>query len=230
MGALLSRWDESHPIALLGLDSSGKTTFMLQAKTRFSPKDGVPTRPTIGFDIDDQTMLRRQLKIFDMGGQEATRKIWLDYVSLAEVVIYLVDITDPDRWSLALDQLTSLLLREFTTRKEGEETPALRTAPILILYNKCDLVSEQRLKEALPKLRALTRKKFKDLYEQNPLLPPREVRDIPVSLLMGWGGKEVEQTLTYYLYMYYTPWWLSLLVPGESLQPSESTAVVWGAG
>lgn len=227
MGALLSRWDDCHPIALLGLDSAGKTTFMMQMRDRFPPKDSIDTRPTIGFDINDQWIMNRNTKLFDMGGQERTRRLWLDYVAIAEVVVYIIDITDRDRWELAIENLTALLLSDFTTMqlKKTDESK-LATAPILILYNKVDIISDQKLKEILPSIRACVRKNLNDLYAKNPLMGPHEVRDLPCSLLKGWGAKEIEQTLAYYLYIYSTSWWMSLLVPSNSLQPSPASTLI----
>jgi GTP-binding protein SAR1 len=77
----------------------------------------------------------------DLGGHAAARRLWKDYYSTTDGIVYLVDCADGARFPEAKEELSRLL-----TAQE------LSTVPFLVLGNKIDLkqaVSERDLKASL---------------------------------------------------------------------------------
>lgn len=64
-----------------------------------------------------------------MGGHEAVRHLWQDYVCECNAVLFLLDSTDHDRLEEAGFELDALI---------GEKV--VEDVPVAILCNKCDLV------------------------------------------------------------------------------------------
>jgi len=121
----------------LGLDNAGKTTLLGFLK------DGHlrSARPTQQPNQEELVLDRLSFKTFDLGGHKSARVLWKDYCIDADVIVFLVDATDRDRFAEAKEELDGLLkMDEFAQ------------VPILVLGNKIDLrtaVSEQELRAAL---------------------------------------------------------------------------------
>lgn len=67
-------------------------------------------------------------KTWDLGGHEAARKTWKNYVAFVDAIIYLVDATNPKRFEESRLELEGLL-----------EMPELGDVPFAILGNKIDM-------------------------------------------------------------------------------------------
>lgn len=120
----------SGTILLLGLDNAGKTTLLHRLRTGsvqpFPPTD----RPHLDAFAVEGTGI--QFAAWDLGGHEAVRHLWEDYVCDANAVVFLVDVTDYDRFEEVRDELDALIA-------EG----SVEGVPVAVLLNKCDLETAQ---------------------------------------------------------------------------------------
>jgi GTP-binding protein SAR1 len=124
-------------IALFGLDNSGKTTLLYRLKyDQKIPLSPIKKPPqTEEFIIDNATF-----NIFDLEGFNEDRKIWREYYSRINGVVYVIDAADPSRFADSKIVLDALLA-----------TPELSKMPFVILANKIDkkdAVSEDELRVA----------------------------------------------------------------------------------
>lgn len=112
-------------LLLLGLDNAGKTTLLHRLQTgrvrNFPPTDR-PT-PTTCFTYQGIT-----LKAWDLGGHEAVRHLWQDYVCECKAVLFLIDASDSERMEEVGFELDALIAEHVV---EG--------LPICVMLNKCDL-------------------------------------------------------------------------------------------
>jgi GTP-binding protein SAR1 len=69
-----------------------------------------------------------KFKAWDLGGHEAVRHVWDDFMPTADAVVFLVDAADVDRVGEAKDELNAIAA-----------DAALFDVPIAVLYNKSDL-------------------------------------------------------------------------------------------
>ena len=94
-------------LLLLGLDNAGKTTLLHRLRTgdvkHFPPTD----RP---YQSDAFSYQGITFQAWDVGGHEAVRHIWEDYVCECSAVLFLVDATDADRMEEAGFELDALEL------------------------------------------------------------------------------------------------------------------------
>ena len=102
---------------LLGLDNAGKTTFLEQVKAIFNPPNSDSsalnavsplssssssssrpiigkTVPTVGQNVSTLPLPDMYLKVWDVGGQLALRKLWQSYYSSCHAIIFVIDSTD----------------------------------------------------------------------------------------------------------------------------------------
>jgi len=121
----------------LGLDNAGKTTLL----GTLSQKKVMSCRPTTQPNQQELTLGGLSFRTFDMGGHRNARGLWRDYLIDVDVIVFVVDASDRDRFPEANEVLHELL-----------KLDQLSQVPFLILGNKIDLqtaVSEHELKEAL---------------------------------------------------------------------------------
>lgn len=116
-------------ILFLGLDNAGKTTFLHKLKTN-SLYNAFP--PTNRAHLESFSFGRIKFAGWDLGGHEAVRHLWEDYVCEASAVMFLVDAADWGRLDEVRDELDALV---------GEKV--LDNVPLAIMLNKCDLVEAQ---------------------------------------------------------------------------------------
>eukprot|EP00730_Choanoeca_flexa_P015437 TRINITY_DN7090_c0_g1_i2.p1 TRINITY_DN7090_c0_g1~~TRINITY_DN7090_c0_g1_i2.p1 ORF type:complete len:190 (+),score=44.64 TRINITY_DN7090_c0_g1_i2:80-649(+) len=111
-------------VLVAGLDASGKTTLLYRMKLG----EIVATIPTIGFNVEDVPLKSgRALTIWDVGLRDKTRPLLYHYLKGADGFVFVVDVSDKDRYEEAA---------EFMHEIVGKMAP---TIPLLILLNKCDL-------------------------------------------------------------------------------------------
>lgn len=145
MGLLFSQldrlWQSFHRdsgILILGLDNAGKTAVLYALQLGEAIEY---TIPTIGFNVEEVSVGRVSIKMWDMGGQTKLRALWPHYFGQADGVVFVVDSADIDRLDTAKAELHTLM-----SHKE------LNTKPFLILANKQDLpraLNKQQLVDAL---------------------------------------------------------------------------------
>eukprot|EP00163_Fabomonas_tropica_P017665 TRINITY_DN3137_c2_g2_i1.p1 TRINITY_DN3137_c2_g2~~TRINITY_DN3137_c2_g2_i1.p1 ORF type:complete len:189 (-),score=26.57 TRINITY_DN3137_c2_g2_i1:78-644(-) len=109
---------------LLGLDNAGKTTLLYNLKLG----DVVQTIPTVGFNVETLTYKNLSFNVWDVGGQDAIRKLWRYYYQGSDGLIFVIDSADRERLALAREELEAVL-----------DDPLMRDAFVLIYANKQDL-------------------------------------------------------------------------------------------
>ena len=99
---VLSWWaGRDAKILMLGLDASGKTTALYRLKLG----EIVSTVPTIGFNVETVKCKNVNFTVWDLGGQDRIRQLWVHYYNDLDGVIFMVDSTDSDRFDLAREEL-----------------------------------------------------------------------------------------------------------------------------
>lgn len=119
-------------ILILGLDNSGKSTYLEQVKAKFYPNykmmNPAKITTTVGCNIGKVDIGRVRLNFWDLGGQEELQSLWDKYYAECHAIIYMIDSTDRQRleesW-LAFDKMI-----------QNEQLVGL---PLLVTCNKQDL-------------------------------------------------------------------------------------------
>lgn len=145
MGIIFSQldklWQSFHRdsgILILGLDNAGKTAvlYALQLGEAISY-----TVPTIGFNVEEVSIGRLTIKMWDMGGQTKLRALWPHYFGQADGIVFVVDSADTNRMEIAKAELHTLLSHKDLSGK-----------PFLILANKQDLPGAMNKKQIIEAL------------------------------------------------------------------------------
>ncbi|XP_041748688.1 ADP-ribosylation factor-like protein 8B-A isoform X1 [Coregonus clupeaformis] len=131
-------WKEEMELTLVGLQYSGKTTFVnVIASGQFS-EDMIPT---VGFNMRKVTKGNVTIKIWDIGGQPRFRSMWERYCRGVNAIVYMVDAADHEKVEASRNELHNLL-----------DKPPLQGIPVLVLGNKRDLPSALDEKQLIEKL------------------------------------------------------------------------------
>lgn len=110
-------------LAILGLDASGKSTFV-----NLFRDINLPTYPTLGFNVEEINFNNTIIKIWDVGGQKGFIEFWKEYVKGIDGLVFMIDIADKDRFKDSFAGFQTLV-------------PYLRDGlPVLLLLNKTDLI------------------------------------------------------------------------------------------
>ncbi|EGD81653.1 ADP-ribosylation factor family protein [Salpingoeca rosetta] len=118
-------WKEEMELTLVGLQNSGKSTFV---DVIASGKYNEDMLPTVGFNMRKVTKGNVTIKLWDIGGQPRFRSMWERYCRGVQVILYMVDSADTEKLEASKQELKSLL-----------EKPHLAGIPVLVLGNKNDL-------------------------------------------------------------------------------------------
>ncbi|KAK1799960.1 hypothetical protein P4O66_006473 [Electrophorus voltai] len=131
-------WKGEMELTLVGLQYSGKTTFVnVIASGQFS-EDMIPT---VGFNMRKVTKGNVTIKIWDIGGQPRFRSMWERYCRGVNAIVYMVDAADWDKIEPSRNELHNLL-----------DKPQLQGIPVLVLGNKRDLNDALDEKQLIEKM------------------------------------------------------------------------------
>uniref|UniRef100_A0A1I8BSA9 ADP-ribosylation factor-like protein 6 n=1 Tax=Meloidogyne hapla TaxID=6305 RepID=A0A1I8BSA9_MELHA len=119
------RKEQEMRVLILGLDNSGKTTFL----NKLCGENTQEIAPTFGFNIKTVEHNGWKLNCWDVGGQKCLRPYWRNYFERTDAVIWVVDSSDTSRIDSDCRRELNLLLNE----------SCLHGVTLLILANKCDL-------------------------------------------------------------------------------------------
>jgi GTP-binding protein SAR1 len=159
-------------ILFLGLDNAGKTTLLGKLAT-----DQIHIhRPTFHPNVEELHLGGIKLKTIDMGGHLEARRLWKDYFTEVDGVVFIVDAACPQRLEEAKAELDMLLQAE-----------DLAKTPFVILGNKIDMpaaIPEEQLKGALGLTGLTTGKSGK---VKDPAIRPLEVYMCSVVRKVGYG-------------------------------------------
>ncbi|CAB4061881.1 ARL4 [Lepeophtheirus salmonis] len=111
--------------AMIGLDSSGKTTVLYRLKF----DQYMNTAPTIGFNCEKVRTGGVNFLVWDVGGQDKLRPLWRSYTRCTDGIIFVIDSCQVDRLEEAKLELlkiscsTSKLESSLGLKDLGVNTP-----------------------------------------------------------------------------------------------------------
>ena len=121
-------------IIIAGLDNAGKTSILTALNKKYNfQKDIMSLTPTIRVEYQATEFLKNRVVFWDMGGQEKYRKIYQEkqdlYFSNTDLLVYVIDIQDPERFETSLAYL-DMILKNFKKHKMD--------VPLIVSFHKCD--------------------------------------------------------------------------------------------
>lgn len=148
-------------IVIAGLDNAGKTSFLIALRHKYDFYERVKKlKPTIKVDYSSFEFLNWRVSLWDMGGQEKYRKIYLlrpeVYFSEADFLYFIIDLQDELKIEESVRYLHELLdvYREMDYQYE-----------VVICFNKCDpeIKDNIEIKDRIEMLRKLIIIENKDI-------------------------------------------------------------------
>jgi len=138
--------------AMIGLDSSGKTTILYRMKFN----QYMNTASTIGFNCEKVRLkTNKNYMIWDVGGQDKLRPLWRSYTRCTDGIIFVVDSSKHERFEeakLELQKIYKSCQSKGSTAAASASGSGNGSVPILILVNKQDLpnaVDASRMEQVL---------------------------------------------------------------------------------
>ncbi|XP_039739526.1 ADP-ribosylation factor-like protein 8A isoform X1 [Pteropus medius] len=131
-------WKEEMELTLVGLQYSGKTTFVNVIASGQFNEDMIPT---VGFNMRKIAKGNVTIKLWDIGGQPRFRSMWERYCRGVSAIVYMVDAADQEKIEASKNELHNLL-----------DKPQLQGIPVLVLGNKRDLPGALDEKELIEKM------------------------------------------------------------------------------
>ncbi|XP_015904184.1 ADP-ribosylation factor-like protein 8B-A [Parasteatoda tepidariorum] len=131
-------WKEEMELTLVGLQYSGKTTFLNVISSGQFCEDMIPT---VGFNLKKVTRGNVTIKLWDLGGQPRFRSMWERYCRGVNAIVYMVDAADLEKIEASRNELHNLL-----------DKPQLAGIPVLVLGNKRDLPNALDEKEIIEQM------------------------------------------------------------------------------
>lgn len=189
-------------IIVSGLDNAGKTSILTALDKKYDfEKDIVQLKPTIRVEYHKMNFLRRSSIFWDMGGQEQYRDIYIDYQDVyfdaTDLLIYVIDIQDPERFDNSLEYLNAILT--FFSESEMD-------VPVIITFHKFDPELKAD-KEILKNIEKLRERILNEYHNFNILFQQSSIYDIiSIVQLVSYGLSvfdkkffELSELLEYYL-------------------------------
>jgi small GTP-binding protein len=189
-------------IIVSGLDNAGKTSILTALDKKYDfERDIVQLKPTIRVEYHKMNFLKNNTIFWDMGGQETYREIYVNfqdvYFDATDLLIYVIDIQDPDRFDNSLEYLNAIL----TFFKESE-----MDVPTIITFHKFDpeLKADEKILANIDKLREKILNEYPNF---NILFQQSSIYDIiSIVQLVSYGLSvfhkkffELSELLEYYI-------------------------------
>lgn len=115
-------------IFLFGLDNAGKTSLAQYIKSDSCET----TLPTLAFNLDKWVIDDLEFQVWDAPGQIGLRKVWKNGINRANILMFVLDTSQPDRFQEAKQELDTVL--------NNMDTVGL---PLLFCFHKLDLSAAQ---------------------------------------------------------------------------------------
>lgn len=121
-------------IIIAGLDNAGKTSILTALDKKYDfRKDIISLAPTIRVEYHAMEFLNQKVIFWDMGGQEKYRELYEAkrnvYFAGTDLLLFVIDIQDEERFKLSLDYL-DMILSHFLNEKMD--------IPVIIAFHKFD--------------------------------------------------------------------------------------------
>ncbi|MFX1599392.1 MAG: ADP-ribosylation factor-like protein [Promethearchaeota archaeon] len=189
-------------VIISGLDNAGKTSILTALDKKYDfEKDIVQLKPTIRVEYHKMNFLRSNTVFWDMGGQEQYREIYVNYQDVyfdsTDLLIYVIDIQDPERFDNSLEYLNAILTYFSESNMD---------VPIIITFHKYDpeLKADEEILANIGKLREKLLDKYPDF---NILFQQSSIYDIiSIIQLVSYGLSvfdkkffELSELVEYYL-------------------------------
>jgi len=133
----LGLYNKSGKIVFLGLDNAGKTTLLHMLRDDRLVQHMPTQKPT----MEELQMGNLKFQTYDLGGHTIARRLWREYYTDVDGVVFLFDTADRARFAESKTELDDLL--------SGDD---LKNVPFLVLGNKIDVpgaASEEEVRQAL---------------------------------------------------------------------------------
>ncbi|MBY8991980.1 MAG: 50S ribosome-binding GTPase [Candidatus Lokiarchaeota archaeon] len=157
-------------IVISGLDNAGKTSILTALDKKYDfQKDIVQLKPTIRVEYHKMNFLKNNSIFWDMGGQTSYREVYMQYQDVyfdaTDLLIYVIDIQDPERFENSLEYLDAILT--FFTESKMD-------VPVIIAFHKFDpdLRGNEEILQNINELRTKLLDKypnFKILFQQTSI-------------------------------------------------------------
>ncbi|MFX1238171.1 MAG: ADP-ribosylation factor-like protein [Promethearchaeota archaeon] len=162
--------DNTLKIILSGLDYAGKSSILTALDKKFDfEKYIMELKPTIKVEYNKRKFLDFNIYIWDMGGQEKYRALYEKnrdaYFSDTNLVLFIIDIQDKERFEMSLGYL-DMILKYFDENSMD--------VPLIVSFHKFDpeLRGNEVINENITELRELIFKKYpkvKILFQQTSI-------------------------------------------------------------
>lgn len=172
-------------VLILGLDNSGKTTFLEHSKCNFNKNhkqiDLSRIASTVGLNMGKIETNGVILSFWDLGGQKELQLLWDKYFLEAHGIIWVVDSSDRTRLNESVEAFNNII-----------KNPLLNQLPLLFVINKQDNPNAMKPDELM-----------QAFHESLEMIGERRFLTIPASALKGdginesirWIGEQVKLSL-----------------------------------
>lgn len=169
-------------VLILGLDNSGKTTFLEHARCNFNKNykhiDLNRIASTVGLNVGKIDTNGVILNFWDLGGQKELQLLWDKYFLESHGLIWVVDSSDRGRLNESVEAFNNIIKNEL-----------LHNLPLLFVLNKQDIPNAMRPDEVVSAFRSSL-----DLIGDRRFLaiPTSALKGSGLNESIGWIGEQVK--------------------------------------
>ncbi len=183
---------EELKIIVSGLDNAGKTSILTAFNKRYDFENEIrELQPTIRVSYQQTKFMGKNIYFWDMGGQEMYRKLYQTkpdlYFSDTNLLIYVIDIQDSDRFDTSIEYLHNIL--EYFDKNKMD-------VPLIITFHKFDpeLKNDENLIKFARKLtdRLIQIEKLKMLFLQTSIYDILSIVHLISSALSIFDEKQLK--------------------------------------